>query len=97
MSYVIHAIQTEIKEQLPLATEVLVDATPILEGGFATLFPSAGEAMGDAGTYAAAVRSAMLNFNASNPGKDNYDPFYPGGCVDHQGGCIRAVLYFLID
>lgn len=76
----IHATQTEIKEQLPLmAAEAVIDAAATVEGkGFGALFPSAGEAMGDAGTYAAAVRSAMLNFNASNHGKDNYDPFYPG-------------------
>lgn len=48
---------------------------------FGTLLPpSPGEWIGDADTYAAALRRAMLNFNASSATAvetGNYDPFYP--------------------
>lgn len=56
-----------------VGAEALVDE-------FGTLLAPAanGEWVGDADTYAAAVRRAVLDFNATSAAESgNYDPFYP--------------------
>ncbi len=80
-----------------LAAEEEEHAAALIDG-FGTLIPSPSDIMGNADTYAAAVRHATLNFNASSPGKgDNFEPFYPAcpiyDAANTAGGTANACRF----